>query len=62
MPRAKVFSEARIQPGEFALITVKSISKVVGVLSSLNLLKLVKQHHFVMQSGATPSRKRVWRQ
>jgi len=33
MPGAKVFSEARVQPGRFAAVTVKSLSKVVGVQS-----------------------------
>jgi hypothetical protein len=33
MPRVKVFSEARVQPGRFAAVTVKSLSKVVGVQS-----------------------------
>ena len=33
MPRAKVFAEARVQPGRFAAVTVKSLSKVVGVQS-----------------------------
>jgi hypothetical protein len=33
MPRAKVFSEARVQPGRFAAVTVKSLSKVIGVQS-----------------------------
>ncbi len=36
--------------------------KVVGVLSSFDLLKLVEQHRFVMKAGPTPSRGEARRQ
>src|SRR3712207_3908588 len=36
--------------------------KVVGVLSSFDLLKLVEQHRFVMKAGPTPSRREARRQ
>jgi hypothetical protein len=60
MPGAKVFSEARVQPGRLAVVTVKSLKGGRGT-KSFNLLRLVKQHYLVTKPGPTPSRKRVWR-
>ena len=39
-------------------VVVTKEKKVVGVLSSFDLLKLVEQHRFVMKPGPTPSKKR----
>ncbi|MGF1471575.1 MAG: HPP family protein [Rubrobacteraceae bacterium] len=38
-------------------VIVTEEQKVVGLLSSFDLLKLVEQHRFVMKPGPTPSRK-----
>jgi CBS domain-containing protein len=43
-------------------VVVTEEKKVVGVLSSFDLLKLVEQHRFVMKPGPTPSRKQGRRQ
>ncbi len=43
-------------------VVVTEEKKVVGVLSSFDLLKLVEQHRFVMKPGPTPSRRRGRRQ
>lgn len=43
-------------------VVVTEEKKVVGVLSSFDLLKLVEQHRFVMKPGPTPSKKQGRRQ
>ncbi len=43
-------------------VVVPQEKKVVGVLSSFDLLKLVEQHRFVMKAGPTPSRREARRQ
>ncbi|CAN5546300.1 hypothetical protein BH24ACT22_BH24ACT22_08740 [soil metagenome] len=43
-------------------VVVTEEKKVVGVLSSFDLLKLVEQHRFVMKPGPTPSRNQGRRQ
>ena len=39
-------------------LMVTSEQKIVGVLSSFDLLKLVEGHRFVMKNAPTPSRKK----
>ena len=43
-------------------VVVPQEKKVVGVVSSFDLLKLVEQHRFVMKAGPTPSRREARRQ
>ena len=43
-------------------VVVPQEKKVVGVLSSFDLLKLVKQRRLVMKAGPTPSRREARRQ
>jgi len=38
-------------------VVVTHEKKVVGVLTSFDLLKLVEQHRFVMKAGPTPSKR-----